>query len=138
MVLPANNLVGTMPASLRLAQLGQLDLIDNQLEGSLSFLAGLTQLTWVAVQGNRLSGTIPAALVELPKLAILSLYGNRLTGLVPKLNWITYQAEGYCCLEGYQYKGQKRNATNQFACPLPAGADTCSGFANHRCKLTCT
>ena len=63
------------------------------------------------LEGNQLSGTVPASLKLLP-LTALRLDGNQLTGTVPPLPFANYT--GACDLKG-----------NAFTCPLPPGAAKC-------------
>ena len=47
-------------------------------------MARLTELTSFKAAGNRLSGTVPAALESLPRLKYLRLEKNAFTGAVPR------------------------------------------------------
>ncbi len=83
--LNANNLVGTIPATLaNLTQLQILHLYSNKLNGSIPpELGSLTLLTVLYLSDNRLSGAIPVQLGNLANLQVLYLNNNELTGSLP-------------------------------------------------------
>ena len=61
-----------------------LALGGNQLSGSIPpELGNLANLTWLALYGNQLSGSIPPELGNLTNLTDLNLYGNQLSGSIP-------------------------------------------------------
>ena len=45
----------------------------------------MSSLAWLMLQDNDLTGTIPAALSDLPNLSLLQLSNNNLSGTVPAL-----------------------------------------------------
>ena len=50
----------------------------------------MSSLAWLMLQDNDLTGTIPAALSDLPNLSLLQLSNNNLSGTVPRCrawNW---------------------------------------------------
>ena len=57
-------------------------------------IGSLTQLTYLWLVGNQLTGPIPSTLANLPSLNSLSLQGNQLTGTIPStlasLTQLTY------------------------------------------------
>ena len=107
--LSANNLVGTLPASIgNLPMLTSLNLRTNTLSGALptelgnlinltvlhlyenaftgslpSTLGNLIHLTQLKAHTNQLSGSIPASLGTMASLQELNLYSNTLTGALP-------------------------------------------------------
>ena len=85
LALDAQNLVGTIPASLNnLDKMKVLDLSFNKLTGPIPDLSGITNLTELALHENQLSGTIPASLGAITSLELLWLAKNRLTGPIPE------------------------------------------------------
>jgi Leucine-rich repeat (LRR) protein len=107
-----------MPSQLaELTGLHVLSLHDNQLTGTIpSQLAELTGLTKLWLGRDLLTGTIPPQLAKLTRVTDLELYSNQLTGAVPSLPFKQYRSN--CCLYYDQH-------TNNFTCPLPAGAAEC-------------
>jgi hypothetical protein len=83
--LSANNLVGTLPATLgNLTGLQGLDLGYNSLTGPIPVeLGSLADLRALDLHFNRLTGSIPGGLGNLSKLEILSLGANQLSGSIP-------------------------------------------------------
>jgi Leucine rich repeat len=75
----------TIPKELGLlTQLTYLWLSNNQLTGTIpSTLGSLTQLTHLVLSKNSLTGTIPSTLGSLTLLNGLYLYGNQLNGTIP-------------------------------------------------------
>jgi hypothetical protein len=74
--------VAAMPTSIAYVSLGW----PMSLRGRLPTFARLTNLAELAIGYSQISGTIPPAIGDLPRLSNLRLYGNRLTGTVPLLN----------------------------------------------------
>jgi hypothetical protein len=74
--------VAAMPTSIAYVSLGS----PMSLRGRLPTFARLTNLVELGITYSQISGTIPPAIGDLPKLNNLRLYGNRLTGTVPVLN----------------------------------------------------
>lgn len=83
--LAANNLTGTLPASLgSLVSLDYLLLFNNAITGTIPPEYGnLTKATYFNISLNQLSGTIPAELAYLTSCNIFSLSRNQLTGDIP-------------------------------------------------------
>lgn len=84
-VIYANNLVGTIPASVgELQAVNFLDLSFNQLNGAIPIEIGkLINLTILLLNENQLSGNIPAELTNLLLLEHLDLSINLLDGNIP-------------------------------------------------------
>src|SRR6266536_4970515 len=84
-VLPMNNLTGSLPSSLSdLISLNHLELQKNQLIGSIpSSLGNLTNLGFIELADNQLSGGIPSSFGNLTRLQNLQLQGNQLSGSIP-------------------------------------------------------
>ena len=81
-----NQLSGTIPSTLgNLANLISLRLEYNQLSGTIpSTLGNLANLGNLEIQHNQLSGTIPSTLGNLANMSLLlKLFGNKLTGSIP-------------------------------------------------------
>ena len=55
----------------------------SNLEGRLTPLGSLTEMTQFHMNGNKISGTIPQSFFNMPKMQLLNLYDNRLTGSIP-------------------------------------------------------
>src|SRR6266498_4125914 len=83
--LQKNQLIGSIPSSLgNLTNLGFIELADNQLSGGIpSSLGNLTGLFWLYLSYNRLSGSIPSSLGNLKQLEYLELEDNQLSGSIP-------------------------------------------------------
>jgi hypothetical protein len=129
--LSENALRGPIPTTItEMIELTSLSLAGNQLTGVIPrTIFQLRRLTWLSLYGNKLTGTIPDSISQLSKLTNLDLANNALAGHVPALPFGQYTGStAYCCLEG--------SGTNHFACPLPAGVDTCNGNTG-ACKTTC-
>src|SRR6266498_5007942 len=77
-VLPMNNLTGSLPSSLSdLISLNHLELQKNQLIGSIpSSLGNLTNLGFIELADNQLSGGIPSSFGNLTNLGFLELTNN--------------------------------------------------------------
>jgi hypothetical protein len=88
-----------------------------------SQLAELTRLSSSDLDTSHLTGTIPSqlAVVELTGLTVLYLGASYLTGAVPSLTFKQWNTSN-CCLN---YGLPHRHPTNNFTCPLPAGAADC-------------
>jgi len=84
-VLPMNNLTGSLPSSLSdLISLNHLELQKNQLIGSIpSSLGNLTNLGFIELADNQLSGGIPSSFGNLTNLGFLELTNNNLSGRIP-------------------------------------------------------
>ncbi|KAL2967340.1 hypothetical protein AAZX31_16G170600 [Glycine max] len=80
-----NQLEGTIPTSLgNLTCLVELDLSANQLEGTIpTSLGNLTSLVKLQLSRNQLEGTIPTSLGNLTSLVRLDLSYNQLEGTIP-------------------------------------------------------
>lgn len=85
LLMPANNLKGTVPDELRhLKKLDFLSLKHNDLSGTIpSFLRELTLLRYLDLKYNRLTGSIPQYMGFLENLKVLGLSKNQLTGSIP-------------------------------------------------------
>lgn len=86
LVLPANNLVDTLPAALSdLPALQRLDLHGNDLAGSLpATLGNLSALQYLDLSASGLAGaTLPPEWRNLSALQTLDLHGNALAGTIP-------------------------------------------------------
>ena len=66
-----------------ISNLESLDLSNNRLTGIPAWLGDFTNLEWLSLGGNELTGPIPAWLGDLSNLELLSLWGNELTGRIP-------------------------------------------------------
>ena len=82
LLLPSNNLTGTLPALTAFTDLANFDVSGNSLTGSIPALAGLTNLGAFAVSHNKLTGSIPV-LTGLTNLSEFEVDHNQLTGAVP-------------------------------------------------------
>ena len=86
LVLPANNLVDTLPAALSdLPALQRLDLHGNDLEGPLpEALGNLSALQYLDLSASGLAGaTLPPEWDNLTAVQTLDLHGNALAGTIP-------------------------------------------------------
>ncbi len=85
LVLPENNLTGTLPAQLGdLTHLRRLVLDNNELTGRIPpELDNLGELTMLDLSWNALEGSIPSELGMLTSLDTLDLFSNDLTGTIP-------------------------------------------------------
>ncbi|CAI6005573.1 unnamed protein product, partial [Closterium sp. NIES-65] len=80
-----NFLSGSLPDSLMtLKRLKDLQLQNNQLNGSIPIVAPLTALTNLRLADNNFTGTIPQTIGGLLLLEHLDLSGNRLSGEIPE------------------------------------------------------
>ena len=70
---------------------------------------------------NNLKGTIPSSLASLTQLTYIDLSDNALTGLVPPLPFKQYS--NYCYLDAPDHCVEPN--CNHFKCPLPAGHLQC-------------
>jgi hypothetical protein len=81
--LPSNNLVGTLPPTLKNLTLLQSFIVnDNKIGGTIPSLNGMTALATFHVYGNQLSGSLPQ-LNGLTQLRSFNANGNALTGSIP-------------------------------------------------------
>ncbi len=85
LVLPGNNLTGTLPTELGgLSNLTDLVLYNNVVTGEIPpELGGLSNLIRLSLDSNRLTGEIPPELGGLSNLTGLYLQSNQLTGEIP-------------------------------------------------------
>jgi Leucine-rich repeat (LRR) protein len=91
-----NQLSGTIPTSISaLTKLTQLNFPSNKFKGNLEFLSSLTNLKYISLTDNRMTGTIPTFFTRMPNLYWLDVVRNKLTGTLPsvllkmeKLNYI--------------------------------------------------
>jgi hypothetical protein len=80
--LPGNNLVGTLPSTLKnLTALQTLIINDNKIGGSIPSLTGMTALQTFHLYGNQLSGALPS-LSGLVALQSFNVSNNQLTGSI--------------------------------------------------------
>ena len=79
--LHTNDLTGMIDPENLPASVTSLELRDNSLSGGIPDLTRLSNLTYLRLQGNDLTGTIPGTLGDLAKLSRLNLSGNQLTGI---------------------------------------------------------
>jgi Leucine-rich repeat (LRR) protein len=84
-LLPSNNLVGTIPPDIGdLTDLTDLNIYQNRLSGGIpSELGNLSALAFLKLSGNQLTGSIPVALMSLQNLNRLELNNNQLSGGIP-------------------------------------------------------
>ncbi|MBV9962261.1 MAG: T9SS type A sorting domain-containing protein [Parafilimonas sp.] len=79
-----NKLSGQLPASVgNLSELTDLELYNNNLQGSLNTVIKLTKLLTLDLSSNAFTGNIPGQLSQLSQLKTLSLSNNKLTGSIP-------------------------------------------------------
>ncbi|KAG2641635.1 hypothetical protein PVAP13_2KG240200 [Panicum virgatum] len=80
-----NKLEGAIPSSLgNLTQLYQLRLADNLLTGNIPSSLANCPLNWLDLQGNKLTGSVPTVIFQMPTLsAFLDLQNNMLSGPLP-------------------------------------------------------
>lgn len=86
LILPENNLVGTLPDSIgHLSELTTLNLSDNSLSGNIPVTVGnLSKLTILSLSHNNLSGNIPDVIGDLSNLEQLYLLNNEtIDGIIP-------------------------------------------------------
>ncbi|PWA57921.1 leucine-rich repeat domain, L domain-like protein [Artemisia annua] len=82
--LKGQDLTGVLPKSLaKLPYIKQIDLSYNYLNGTIPREWQSTKLEFLAVTGNRLSGSIPNFLVKMTTLGYLCLEDNEFSGNVP-------------------------------------------------------
>jgi hypothetical protein len=105
-------------AIFQLTGLTLLRLDGNHLTGTIPANVGaLTALAYLNLGSNQLTGLVPASLSQLTSLKEIGLNGNVLEGRLPPLNFSQFTD---CC----------RTDGNDFSCPLPPGASTCIGGPN--------
>ena len=120
-----NNLTGSLPGNLNgLTNLEFLAVEDNQLTGSIPALTGLTNLRLLRAYNNQLTGSIPA-LTGLTNLDGFEVSSNQLTGSIPALTGLTTLS----------YFGV---SFNQLSGPIPTltGLTNLQGFAVRGNQLT--
>jgi hypothetical protein len=138
---PDNNrhpglLEGSLTKLSALVQLTSLQLQGNHISGPLYALSALTRLTMLDASYNYIGGTIPTSFEKLRQLNALSLQCCNLTGTIPPLQWPT----GTCILEDQSWMYHSCGdwgypaALNIFCCPLPQGIDQCT---ENRHLVTC-
>jgi hypothetical protein len=82
-----------------------------------SWIGQMTQLKFLSVRSNRMSGTLPTELGALTALTQVRFDGgNDFYGLLPELPFAQWASRGACYLEGIS-----------FTCPLPPNASLCHG-----------
>ncbi|CAK9148062.1 unnamed protein product [Ilex paraguariensis] len=83
-VLKRYSLPGVLPPELvKLPNLREIDFAYNYLSGTIPLEWASTQLTFISVLANRLSGEIPKELGEITSLTYLNLEANQFLGTVP-------------------------------------------------------
>ena len=83
--MPANNLVGPVPASISaLTALKRVNLPNNYLTALPDEISGLTAMTSLVVAVNALTGPIPSVVTAMTALATLNLQNNALIGTIPR------------------------------------------------------
>lgn len=107
-----NNLNGAIPDLSNLRQLTFLDLNTNKFSGSMpSFLSNMTNLQFIDLSSNQLTGSIPP-LDKLTNLKVLVLYDNNLSGPFPSSLTNLTQLQ-YLGLSGNNFSGSlPPNLTN--------------------------
>ncbi len=85
LALPANNLIGALPAALAdLPQLQSLDLSGNQITGALpAELGALDALTTLRLSNNQITGTLPPQIGDMSSLQVLDHSNNQISGGIP-------------------------------------------------------
>jgi Leucine-rich repeat (LRR) protein len=81
-----NSFTGTIPSYLHLRNIFKLALSNNQLTGTIPLIHPSLSLLQIDYSFNDLSGTIPNQICDLSQLVYLSLASNRLSGSVPPLH----------------------------------------------------
>lgn len=116
-----NNLDGTLPSELFALPLGQLYAHKNRLSGTIPTEIALPSSSFskLYLHGNgKISGTMPTELGELSKLAYFSLFHNLLSGTIPQ-SFGDLRVYAVCFLFQRQYVPSGTD-TNRFGCPLPS------------------
>ena len=62
-----------------------MNLVGSGLEGYLTPLGSLSELSYFNIASNRIYGSIPRSFVNFPKMDYLDLHDNRLTGSIPPI-----------------------------------------------------
>jgi hypothetical protein len=87
LLLPDNNLTGTLPLNWNLRNLFSLDLGNNQLSGQIptDWVRGMASLRVLYLDRNQLTGTVPSRMGEIGRgrLSVFSIYDNEFTGSMP-------------------------------------------------------
>ena len=85
LILPGNDVFGTLQGLGQLTALTDLDLAENRFTGEVpSELGEVNQLTHVNLSNNELEGQLPASLQNLSQLRVLQLRANALEGPIPE------------------------------------------------------
>ena len=95
-------------------------------------------ITQLYLEGSNSKGTIPSSLASLTQLTYLGLAGNALTGLVPPLPFKQYKdqyGDGDCFLDNPDYCTEPN--CNHFKCPLPAGSEQCKDYYGRMHSVQC-
>ncbi|KAF8014651.1 hypothetical protein BT93_H0455 [Corymbia citriodora subsp. variegata] len=91
LVLDELHLAGSLPPGFleNVTFLSRLSFRDNSISGPLPNLTNLAYLRDALLSGNRFSGPIPLAYVDLPRLENLELHENNLSGWIPPFGQLT-------------------------------------------------
>jgi len=126
-----NYIRGTFPAALfELAQLTNLALAQNSFTGTIpDSFNDISKLNYLSLDQNQFTGALPPTMSALVNLRYLTSYGNRLKGTVPALPFSNMSLECTLDCPDDGVEGQAcKTRTNDFSCPLPAGADKCISY----------
>ncbi|GKC18930.1 probable LRR receptor-like serine/threonine-protein kinase isoform X1 [Tanacetum coccineum] len=109
-----NYLNGTIPREWASTKLEFLAVTGNRLSGSIpNFLGSISTLGYLSLENNMFSGIVPAELGKLKKLATLVLNANNLTGELPEeLNGLTSLIELRLSSNNFRGKIPNINITN--------------------------
>lgn len=84
MFIESKDLVGTIPTEMeRLTNLNHLRLSNNKLTGTIPTVLGNLPLTTIMLGDNSLTGEIPTELGMIETLSFITLENNLLTGVIP-------------------------------------------------------